>query len=329
MTERDILIYRFTSLKDMAFRHQTAHSRGRRTIRAAGGDRQGTRPDRRRCCRQHAGSEPANAWFQASEVAAASMARVHGRPGERCPGRDAVAIHLFDQCLSGLEFFFAPDPGGKLDIDRLAVEIASEIENEHFQKRRSVVEGRPAPIRRDRVMRRCRRSRCGRRRSRGAVRSHPANADWPWDSPGCGPACRRARRSSARSSDSPGAQPRFRLPSDRRSRIALEDTAAPARCKGGTISTPRPSRWPCSRNMAGDPSRPRPKWKSSPTATARSPSVPMSRRDMKSGALVPASTPSNVRTTAPESPMRCASASFRGSGVSRKSGWSGRKYERG
>ncbi len=66
--------------------------------------------------------------------------------------RRAVVVHLRDQRVDAVELRLRPDPADEGDVERLAVEVAREIEQEDFEQRRAVVEGRPAAEARDAVV---------------------------------------------------------------------------------------------------------------------------------------------------------------------------------
>ena len=63
---------------------------------------------------------------------------------QRGAGPGAVVVHLAHQRLDAVEFQFIADEGDEGDIQRCPVEVALEVEQEHFQQRRAVVEGRAA-----------------------------------------------------------------------------------------------------------------------------------------------------------------------------------------
>ena len=63
----------------------------------------------------------------------------------------AVAVHGGDQGLDRGELQLRPDPAEEGDRDLLAVEVAGKIEEEDFEERRAVVEGRPPAVARDAV----------------------------------------------------------------------------------------------------------------------------------------------------------------------------------
>ena len=58
-------------------------------------------------------------------------------------GLRRVGHHVALEVIDRGEFQFGPDPADDGDIDALAVEVAVEIEQEHFQQRRAGVEHRP------------------------------------------------------------------------------------------------------------------------------------------------------------------------------------------
>ena len=71
--------------------------------------------------------------------------RKHTRcSGQRRTGAGAVVIHLPHQGIDGVELQFVADEGDEGDIERRAVKIALEIEQEDLQQRRAIVEGRTA-----------------------------------------------------------------------------------------------------------------------------------------------------------------------------------------
>ena len=55
----------------------------------------------------------------------------------------AVGLHLRLEGLDAIEAAVAADVGDEVDGDLAAVEIVVEVEQEHFQHRRPIVEGRP------------------------------------------------------------------------------------------------------------------------------------------------------------------------------------------
>src|SRR5215217_4100394 len=79
-------------------------------------------------------------------------------PGEgvRCGGQcrarpGAVVIHLAYQRLDGVEFQLVTDETDEGDVEHSAIEVALEVEQEHFEQRRAIVEGRAAAEARNRI----------------------------------------------------------------------------------------------------------------------------------------------------------------------------------
>src|SRR5690242_15044129 len=66
-------------------------------------------------------------------------------PRERGARMRSIGIHMAFQVLDRFELCFGADPGDESDIDLLAIKLAGEVEQEHFEQRRPVVEGRPPP----------------------------------------------------------------------------------------------------------------------------------------------------------------------------------------
>src|SRR6185437_9642217 len=62
---------------------------------------------------------------------------------ERIAGLRAVAHHLALEHIDRFEFLLVADPPDEGDVDRPAIEVAVEVEQEHFQEGRAVVEHRP------------------------------------------------------------------------------------------------------------------------------------------------------------------------------------------
>src|SRR5262245_47560790 len=71
---------------------------------------------------------------------------------ERVSGLGHIRRHVALECLDGFEFLLMPDPPDKRDIDGLSIDVAVEVEQEHFQQRGSVVEHRTAAETRNAVM---------------------------------------------------------------------------------------------------------------------------------------------------------------------------------
>src|SRR3569833_3148084 len=77
----------------------------------------------------------------------------------KCPGgglkhgacAQAVIVHLPDKRRDAVEFQFITQIFDKGDIERLAIQVGVEIEQEDFKQRRAVVEGRPPAVARDAV----------------------------------------------------------------------------------------------------------------------------------------------------------------------------------
>src|SRR5436305_13621435 len=66
--------------------------------------------------------------------------------GGRCgAGAVTVVIHLTHQRVRAVEPQFLADKADEGDVQRRSIEIAAEIEQEDFQERRAIVEGRAAP----------------------------------------------------------------------------------------------------------------------------------------------------------------------------------------
>src|SRR5258708_16325849 len=74
-----------------------------------------------------------------------------GRGGQRGTGAGAVVVHLGYQRVDMIELQFLADEGDEGDIERRPVEVALKIEQEDFQQRRAVVEGRTAAEARDAI----------------------------------------------------------------------------------------------------------------------------------------------------------------------------------
>src|SRR5712692_10163681 len=62
----------------------------------------------------------------------------------RGAGAGAVVIHLAHQLFHAVERQFVADKGDEGDVQRRSIEIALEIEQEDFQQRCAIVEGRAA-----------------------------------------------------------------------------------------------------------------------------------------------------------------------------------------
>src|SRR5204863_1977802 len=63
----------------------------------------------------------------------------------------AVVIHLAYQRFDGVEFQLVPDETDEGDVEHGAIEVALEVEHEHFEQRRAVIKSRTAAEARDRV----------------------------------------------------------------------------------------------------------------------------------------------------------------------------------
>src|SRR5258708_623369 len=63
---------------------------------------------------------------------------------ERRAGPGAVVVHLLHQRIDPVELQLVADEADEGDIERRAIEIAREIEQEHFEQWRAIVEGRAA-----------------------------------------------------------------------------------------------------------------------------------------------------------------------------------------
>ena len=112
-------------------------------------------------------------------------------------------------------------------------------------------------------------------------------------------------------------------------RTAPEETGRPSSSSGGTMSTVKPSRAPCSARYAGEPARFWPKWKSKPIAAPPMPRLPTRMRETKSSAEVDASAASKRMMMAPSSPVAARSRSLSRSEESWNRASCGRKKARG
>src|SRR6185437_9485030 len=74
------------------------------------------------------------------------------RPLERIAGLRAVGHHLALEHIDRFEFLLVADPADEGDVDRPAIEVAVEVEQEHFQEGRAGVEHRPHAEAGDAVM---------------------------------------------------------------------------------------------------------------------------------------------------------------------------------
>src|SRR5260370_27081151 len=77
--------------------------------------------------------------------------RDHPEPGKRVrrggqgrAGFGAVVVHLPDQRIDAVELQFVADEADEGDVEHCAIEIALEVEQEHFEQGRAIVEGRAA-----------------------------------------------------------------------------------------------------------------------------------------------------------------------------------------
>src|SRR5882757_2732355 len=68
------------------------------------------------------------------------------RRGEGRARGGAVVIHLAYQRLNGVEFQLVANETDEGDVEDVAVEVALEIEQEHFEQRRAIVEGRATAV---------------------------------------------------------------------------------------------------------------------------------------------------------------------------------------
>src|SRR3954470_4516443 len=66
-------------------------------------------------------------------------------PRQRGARLRAVGIHVALEVVDGLELLLGTHPGDEGDVDRLAVKLAGEIEQEDFEQRRTIVERRRPP----------------------------------------------------------------------------------------------------------------------------------------------------------------------------------------
>src|SRR5262245_46830586 len=67
-----------------------------------------------------------------------------GRGGKRRAGALAVVRHPGGQLRDAGEFHLLTDPGDERDVESAAIEVAGEIEQEHFEEWRRGREHRPA-----------------------------------------------------------------------------------------------------------------------------------------------------------------------------------------
>src|SRR5882757_4656239 len=67
-----------------------------------------------------------------------------GRCGQCRTRLGAVVVHLAHQRVGAVELQLVADEGDEGDVQRRPVKIALEIEQEYFQQRRAIVEGRAA-----------------------------------------------------------------------------------------------------------------------------------------------------------------------------------------
>ena len=109
-----------------------------------------------------------------------------------------------------------------------------------------------------------------------------------------------------------------------------DDTGRPSSCIGGSTSTAKPWRAPCSCRKAGEPMRFLPKWKSNPTAAPATPyrstrNTPHEFLRRQAGQA----RASKVSTIAPSSPVAASRRSFPVSSVSRNMGCCGRRMAAG
>ena len=82
--------------------------------------------------------------FRSCSADCSELRKRVGRGGQLRAGPGAVVVHLPDQRVDAVELQFVADEADKGDIERGAIEVALEVEQEHFQQRRAIVEGRTA-----------------------------------------------------------------------------------------------------------------------------------------------------------------------------------------
>src|SRR5215813_9896818 len=74
------------------------------------------------------------------------------RARQRDAGDAAVLVHAAYELLDAVELELVPDPVDEGDVDHLAVEIAGEIEQEHFEQHGADIEHRPTPEARNAII---------------------------------------------------------------------------------------------------------------------------------------------------------------------------------